>query len=74
MGSSPGSTPVDALRAATVRPAEFLGLQDTMGAIAIGMRADMVLLEANPLVDINNTRLIDSVVSKGVVYARSELD
>ena len=69
-----GLPPIEALRSATIRPAEFLGLQGDMGAIAAGMKADMVLLDANPLDDINNTRQIDSVVSKGVVYARAELE
>jgi imidazolonepropionase-like amidohydrolase len=60
-----GLTPLDALRAATVRPAEFFGLEGEMGAIAPGMRADLVLLSADPLADISNTRRIEAVVSKG---------
>ena len=69
-----GLPPIEALRSATIRPAEFLGLEDEMGTIAAGMKADLVLLDANPLDDINNTRRIDRVVSKGVVFLRSELD
>lgn len=57
--------PLEALRAATVRPAEFLRLQDEMGTIDVGKRADLVLLSANPLDDITNTRKIDTVISKG---------
>ena len=68
-----GMTPIEALRSATIRPAEFLGLQGEMGQIASGMKADMVLLTANPLDDINHIRRIDRVISKGVVYPRSEL-
>jgi cytosine/adenosine deaminase-related metal-dependent hydrolase len=60
-----GLAPIDALRAATVRPAEFLGLDDQMGLIQEGMRADLVLLGGNPLDDIANTRLVQMVVSKG---------
>jgi len=69
-----GLPPLEALRSATIRPAEFFGLEGEMGSIAPGMKADMVLLLANPLDDINNIRRIDSVVSKGVVHPRAELD
>ncbi|MEQ1856875.1 MAG: amidohydrolase family protein [Longimicrobiales bacterium] len=60
-----GLTPLDAIRAATVRPAEFLGLDAEMGSVKAGMRADLVLLGADPLADITNTRSIDAVVSRG---------
>ncbi len=60
-----GLDPVDALRAATVRPAEFFGLSGEMGQVATGMRADLVLLGGNPLEDIDNTRSIRMVISKG---------
>ena len=69
-----GLSPLEALRSATIRPAEFFGLEGEMGSIAPGMKADMVLLLANPLHDINNIRRIDSVVSKGVVHPRAELE
>ncbi|MYE48644.1 MAG: amidohydrolase family protein [Gammaproteobacteria bacterium] len=60
-----GLTPLDALGAATVQPAKFFALEDEMGAIAPGMRADLVLLRANPLTDIRNTRKIDRVIARG---------
>ena len=60
-----GLTPLDALGAATVQPARFFSLEDEMGAIAPGMRADLVLLDANPLADIRNTRTIDHVIARG---------
>jgi hypothetical protein len=69
-----GLSPLEALRSATVRPAEFFGLENEMGSISPGMKADMVLLLANPFDDIENVRRIDSVVSKGVIFSRSELD
>ncbi|MCP5068944.1 MAG: amidohydrolase family protein [bacterium] len=69
-----GLSPLEALRSATIRPAEFFGLEGEMGSIGPGMKADMVLLLANPLHDINNVRRIDSVVSKGVVHPRAELE
>lgn len=60
-----GLPPIEALRAATVRPAEFFGLEGEMGTIETGRRADLVLLSANPLDDISNTRRIETVISRG---------
>jgi imidazolonepropionase-like amidohydrolase len=60
-----GLTPLDALRAATTAPARFLGVEDRFGAIAPGFEADLVLLDANPLDDIANTRSIHTVVLGG---------
>jgi len=68
-----GLSPLDALRAATIRPAEFLGLEGEMGRIEPGMRADLVLLSADPLEDISNTRRIDAVVSRGRLLDRDAL-
>jgi len=65
---------MEALRAATIRPAEYLGAASKMGTIAAGKAADMVLLEGDPLADIANTRRIAAVVLKGKVYARSDLE
>ncbi len=60
-----GLTPLEALGAATVQPARFFSLEDEMGAIGPGMRADLVLLDANPLTDISNTRTINRVIARG---------
>jgi len=60
-----GLSPLEALGAATIRPAEFFGLENEMGRVAPGMRADLVLLSADPLADISNTRRIEAVVSRG---------
>ena len=62
-----GLEALEALRSATRRPAEFFGLEDEMGTVAEGFRADLVLLDANPLDDITNTRKISAVISKGEV-------
>ncbi|MBJ22140.1 MAG: hydrolase [Deltaproteobacteria bacterium] len=61
----------EALFAATVAPARFFSLESEMGQIAEGMRADLVLLGANPLVDIRNTRRIEGVMSRGLWLPRS---
>src|SRR5262249_3513429 len=68
-----GFTPLEALQTATTNPAQYLGLADT-GTIAKGKRADLVLLDANPLDDINNTRKIRAVVLAGRYFSRDDLD
>lgn len=60
-----GLPPIEALRAATLRPAEYFSLQHEMGTIDPGKKADMVLLNKNPLQDISNTKSISAVISKG---------
>jgi hypothetical protein len=63
-----GLTPYQALRTATVLPGEFFAREfhwPPSGTIAVGARADLVLLDANPLVDIHNTMSIDGVVLNG---------
>ena len=68
-----GLSPLEALRAATVRPAEFFGIENNMGTIDPGKRADLVLLDADPLSNITNTRRISGVISKGKFYTPAEL-
>ena len=68
-----GLSPLEALRAATVRPAEFFGIEDEMGTIESGKRADLVLLDAYPLANIANTRRISGVISKGRHFTPAEL-
>lgn len=69
-----GLTPAEALRAATLAPARFLGRTDTLGTVAAGKLADLVLLDANPLVDIHNTLKIRAVVAGGRYVDRAALD
>jgi imidazolonepropionase-like amidohydrolase len=66
-----GLTPYEALRTGTVAVGEFLG-SDT-GIVAVGLDADLILLNANPLVDIRNSRRIHGVMLRGVWYASAEL-
>lgn len=68
-----GLTRLDALQAATRNAAEFLGRKDE-GAIAAGNRADLVLLDANPLDNIENTQKIAGVVLAGRYFTRADLD
>lgn len=67
-------TPAEALRAATLNPARYFGATDSMGTIAPGKVADLVLLAANPLSDIRNTRRVTGVVVNGHYLQRDELD
>jgi imidazolonepropionase-like amidohydrolase len=69
-----GLTPAAALRAATLGAAEFLGSTDSMGTVATGKVADLVLLDADPLADIRNTRSIRAVVLRGRLFGRGALD
>lgn len=69
-----GMSPLDALRAATLEPARFLGLEGKAGIIKPGARADVILLSENPLDAIAAVSKIETVVLAGVVYDRSDLD
>jgi imidazolonepropionase-like amidohydrolase len=60
-----GFSPLEALQSATVKPAKFLGLEKSLGTIEKGKTADLVLLEANPLENIANTKKISAVITKG---------
>jgi hypothetical protein len=55
-----GFTPMESLQTATSNPAKFLGMESTLGSVEPGKIADLVLLNANPLLDIKNTQKMDS--------------
>jgi len=69
-----GMTPLAALQTATLNPARYFGLRQTAGNVAPGRRADLVLLDANPLTDIGNVRRVRAVVVAGRLLDRTELD
>jgi imidazolonepropionase-like amidohydrolase len=69
-----GLTPAEALRTATINPARFLGMTDSLGVVATGKVADLVLLDGNPLQDIANTKRISAVIQGGRVLDRRALD
>ena len=69
-----GLTPLEALRTATYNPAEYLNALDSLGTVAPGKIADLVVLDANPLERIQNTRRISAVVANGRLFRRPELD
>ena len=63
-----GLSPLEALRSATSTPARYLAATDSLGSIARGRLADLVVLDANPLIDIANTRRVAVVMANGRVY------
>jgi imidazolonepropionase-like amidohydrolase len=69
-----GLTPAEALRAATLSPAEYFELDTQFGRVEAGYTADLVLLDANPLDDIRHTTRIRAVVFDGALYDRKALD
>lgn len=68
-----GLSPLEALESATLRPARWFSIDDRAGSIDVGKQADLVLLNANPLDDINNTKSIHTVVSKGLALSKGAL-
>jgi hypothetical protein len=69
-----GMTPLEALRTATIMSAEILGWEKRFGSIEIGKQADIVVIDGNPLMDIDNISNIDTVVKAGKVYRISDLE
>ena len=68
-----GFTPLEALQTATLNPARYLGLSDSLGTIEKGKIADFILLEANPLENVGNTRKIAAVVANGKYLPKESL-
>ena len=69
-----GLSPLQVLQSTTLNGAEFLGRQASMGTVAVGKAADLVLLAANPLASVAHLGRISGVVLKGRYIAKAELD
>ena len=69
-----GLTPLQALQAATSNAAKVLNATADFGSVEAGKRADLVLLDGNPLEDIRNTQRIAAVVFGGKLLRRADLD
>jgi imidazolonepropionase-like amidohydrolase len=69
-----GIPTLDAIRIGTLNSAIYLGRERDMGSVEEGKIADLVLLDANPLDDINNAKRIAMVIKNGAVIDRSKLD
>ena len=63
-----GFTPLEALQAATIVAARAAGVEKESGSLEVGKRGDVLLLDADPLVDIHNTRAVWRTVAAGAVY------
>ncbi len=68
-----GLTPYEALRTGTVNPAKFFGQEHVFGTVETGKAGDLVLLDANPLIDIGNASRIHGVMLRGRWLARADL-
>lgn len=67
-------TPADAIERATRRPAKWLRIDNETGSVEQGKAADLMLLDANPLADIRNTRRIAAVFLRGAFYDRAGIE
>lgn len=68
-----GLTPMEAIRSATVVPAMAMKLDGELGTIAPGMRADLIVVDGDPLADIRNLRRVTTVVTGGRAYETGPL-
>jgi imidazolonepropionase-like amidohydrolase len=69
-----GFTPLEALEAATRAPAEYFGQKERFGVVATGARADLLLLEANPLQDVANVKQLAGVFVRGQWISKARID
>src|SRR5580704_13715666 len=68
-----GFTPLEAIQAATIVPARVMGLDKEVGTVEAGKRADVIILDANPLESIHNIRNVEYVITGGTIYHTAEL-
>ena len=69
-----GMSTLEAIKAATINAAVFMGKEDEIGTIEKGKIASLILLNENPLVNIQNTRSIEAVFLRGKAFDRDALD
>lgn len=69
-----GLTPFEILKTSTITPARYLNAMAKEGTISEGKNANLILLNKNPLEDINNTKTIEGVMSKGKWFNRNQLN
>jgi imidazolonepropionase-like amidohydrolase len=68
-----GFTPMEAIQAATIVPARVMGLDKEVGTVEPGKRADVIILDGNPLEFIHNIRKVEFVITNGIMYNCAEL-
>jgi imidazolonepropionase-like amidohydrolase len=68
-----GFTPMEAIQASSLVPARVMGLEKQVGTVEAGKRADIIVIDGDPLADIRNTRNVEFTIAKGKMYNSSEL-
>jgi imidazolonepropionase-like amidohydrolase len=68
-----GFTPMEAIQAATLVPARVMGLEKELGTVAVGKRADVIVIDGDPLADIRNTRNVELTITGGKMYSAPDL-
>ncbi|MGC1671967.1 MAG: amidohydrolase family protein [Candidatus Acidiferrales bacterium] len=68
-----GFTRMEAIQAATIVPARVMGLEKELGTVEAGKRADVIIVDGNPLESIHNIRKVEFVITNGVMYNCAEL-
>lgn len=68
-----GLSPLEALKAATINPAKYFNMEEELGSIKENMWADLLILDANPLEDINNSKQIHAVIKQGKLFDKDAL-
>jgi imidazolonepropionase-like amidohydrolase len=68
-----GMTPLEAIQAATIVPARVMKLENEVGTIEAGKRADLIILDANPLDNISNIRKVSFVMTQGRLFDCAKL-
>lgn len=69
-----GLTPMEVLETATLNPARYFNMENELGLVKTNYIADLLLLDANPLEDIGNTKRINAVMKDGKLFDRASLD
>jgi imidazolonepropionase-like amidohydrolase len=69
-----GLSELEAIQTATINPAKYFNLENSLGRIKIGFIADLIILDKNPLENISNTKSIHAVIKEGHLMNRSYLD
>jgi imidazolonepropionase-like amidohydrolase len=68
-----GLTPMEAIQSATIVPARVMGFDKQLGTVEVGKRADLIVVNGNPLESIHDIRKVESVVTNGTLYNCAEL-
>jgi imidazolonepropionase-like amidohydrolase len=68
-----GFTPMEAIQAATIVPAQVMGLNKELGTLEAGKRGDIIIVDGNPLEDIRSLRNVKAVIANGVMYDAADL-